>query len=193
MSEEEKVPRENSKKKFWLIGLIAIVAIIILFLLFEGCSNGAKYWSKKESQPTTQQTTQLNQQANQYPAPPIVKVDGDTVDLSGIRAYFQTGKGLTFKVKLTLQSNEVALVSALRFNSEPPFGQVRILTQSGEYILHDGDIFITSKDKLKNQLVWKLSEFKANPTWALAHVDLVDGVNLKDFGLNPKSSTNIKF
>lgn len=166
-----------TEKKGWAIPLlVAVIVILIAVMVFQACG-GPSIISNNSKQTTVSQPQTTKPTSNVYEAPPVIKQVGRNVEISGKRAYHQTGKGLTDKVKLVLASDEVALVSALRFNNEAYFGQIRILTNSGEYILHDGDIFITSKQAIKDQLVWKLTEFKANPTWALARIDTISGID----------------
>lgn len=167
-----------TEKKGWAIPLlVAVVVILVAILVFQSCGGPTNVLNNSSKQTTVSQPQTTKPTSNVYEAPPVIKQNGRFVEISGKRAYHQTGKGLTDKVKLNLASDEVALVSALRFNNEAYFGQIRILTNSGEYVLHDGDIFITSKQAIKDQLVWKLKEFKANPTWALARIDTLTGVD----------------
>lgn len=177
---------EETKNPAWVIPLfVAVICILAAIATFQACG-GPSVLNNSSKQTTVQQPVAKPPTSNQYEAPPIIKKDGKIVEISGKRAYFQTGKGITERVKVILASDEVARVSALRFNNEAWFGQIRIIQTSGEYILHDGDIFICSKDSIRDQIVWKLTEFQNNPTWALSRIDIVSGIDPASFGFKDK-------
>lgn len=167
-----------TEKRGWTIPLlVAIIVVLAAVMAFQSCG-GPSVLNNSSKQTTVSQPPQTTKPtSNVYEAPPVIKQSGRNVEISGKRAYHQTGKGLTDKVKVILAADEAALVSALRFNNESWFGQVRILTTSGEYVLHDADIFVTSKEHIKDRLTFKFVEFKNNPTWALSRVDTLTGID----------------
>jgi hypothetical protein len=183
MSEETKAPKNQ---KGWVIPLfVAIIVILIAILAFQSCGGPSVLNNSKQTTVQTQPPKSTPAPTNGFQAPPvnqITKIDGKYLLSSGDRAYMYTGKGITETVRVTLAPDEAILISALRLNGESYFGQIRIFTKSGDYVITDGDIGIYSKKgDLKDRLILKFGEFKGNPTWALSRIDTLSDVNPKDF------------